>query len=590
MFATRTLFKDCWRGARRPDAGRRLSSSRQHLQARVLARILRRPPSSTFTRAASTQDGSNIIRGLFPDEPVPAVTFHEYLWSRSHKWADATAVTCGVSGRKVTYKDLKSRCTAFGGALRRDLGLKTDDRMAVLLPNCAEFIVASLGAMEAGVIPSPMNPMYTPDEVAHQLKDSGASAAVTLVQFLPTIMKAAKLAGMERLKIVVLQKGEDPLPASVFTMTDLLAAGDPSAVNDVKRTPDDIAMLPYSSGTTGRAKGVMLTNRNITANLQALDKKKDHIERTENWTEVIPLILPLFHIYGFAIAGLTLYTGGEIISLPKFEEETFLKSLEKATILYVAPPLVIYLGASPRVTSATVKTLKSVVSGAAPCASSDILRVAKKMPQALYKQGYGLTETSPLVCSTPNDVENHSSVGPPALNTYVKVVDVESGKALGPDQPGEIVVKGPQVMKGYWKNQKATDEVLKDGWFYTGDIGYYDSDGYFYITDRLKELIKVKGFQVAPAELEGILRSHPDVMDAGVIGAPDPINGEKPVAFVALKPGTRKDPEFLKTFLQEKVAKFKRVNDFIFVDSIPKSAAGKILRKELRRIVNERQS
>ncbi|KAF6211636.1 hypothetical protein GE061_012149 [Apolygus lucorum] len=585
MFSTRTLVKDSWSGARRLNAGRRLSSTRQHHQTRLMLRNWRRPFSSTHTRAASTQDGS--VRGLFPDEPVPEVPFPEYLWSKSHKWADATAVTCGVSNRKVSYKDLQSRCSAFGGALLRDLGLKTNDRVAVLLPNCAEFIVASIGAMKAGIIPTTMNPMYTPDEVAHQLKDSGASAAVTLVQFLPTMMKAAKLAGMEGLKIVVLQKGEEPLPANVFTMQDLVAAGDTSVVDGVKRTPDDIALLPYSSGTTGRPKGVMLTNRNITSNLQALNKKQDHIERTGNKTEVIPLILPMFHIYGFAISSLTLFCGGEIISLPKFEEETFLRSLEKATILYVAPPLVIYLGASPRVTSATVKTLKSVVSGAAPCASSDIQRVANKMPQAAYAQGYGLTETSPLVCSTPKNVDNPSSVGPPALNTYVKVIDVESGKALGPEQPGEIVVKGPQVMKGYWNNQKATDEVLKDGWFYTGDIGYYDSNNYFYITDRLKELIKVKGFQVAPAELEGILRSHPDVMDAGVVGAPDPIKGEKPVAFVALTPGTKKDPEVLKAFLHDKVAKFKRVDDFIFVDAIPKSAAGKILRKELRKIINK---
>ncbi|BET01218.1 AMP dependent coa ligase [Nesidiocoris tenuis] len=585
MFAVRTVLRS---NSCLPQFSARHRSTCSHQQPEALRKLLRVLKQSQLRQRLSSSQWSspNVVKSIYPDEPLPPGSFTDYLWSRMDGWKDETALVCGVSGRQMSYNEVRRQCRNFGASLRRELNLKTDDRLGVLLPNIMEYYPTAFGAMEAGIVPSPMNPIYKPDEVAHQLLDCEASAIVTLHQLLPTVQKAIEIAGLGKLKIIVV--GNDTSTNGTIPFKDLIGNGDTSQLEDVRRCHDDMAIIPYSSGTTGRPKGVVLTHGNLTANLFGLDRGKDHIPRTATSKEVIPLILPLFHIYGLAIASLTILTGGEAVLLPKFEEETFVNSLKNATVLYVAPPLVIYLGNSPKVTGETLKSVRTVVSGAAPVGQADIDKVLKKMPGALYKQGYGLTETSPLVCTTPTTVYNPTSIGPPAVNTKVKVIDVETGQAAGPEESGEIVVKGPQVMKGYWKNQKATDEVLKDGWFYTGDIGHYDSKGYFYITDRVKELIKVKGFQVAPAELEAVLRGHPDVADAGVVGAPDPLKGEKPVAFIVLKANVQPNPETLKAYVVEKLAKYKRIEDFIFVESVPKSAAGKILRKELRLMVKER--
>lgn len=539
--------------------------------------------------AYSQWSSPNIVKSKTPDIPIPSVPFHEYFWSNTHKWADCTASICGVSERKLTYNQLWKNSQHFGAALRKSIGMKTNDRLGILLPNCPEYITVIMGALEAGIIPTTMNPMYTPDEIAYQINDSEPSAVVTLPSLLPGLLKGLELNSNKNIKVIVIQPNDNnSSPRDVINYQELVSDQDLSVLRDIKRTPEDVAILPYSSGTTGRPKGVMLTNRNLTSCLLALRALDDFTMRTDKFREVIPLILPIFHIYGFAMSCLTYFHGGEVITLPKFEEESFLRSLKEATILFVAPPLVLYLAGSPKVSSDTLKTVKTIYSGAAPISLSDVDRLTKKLGKnTVFKQGYGLTETSPLVTSAHNANATPDSVGPPAVNTQIKIIDYETGQPLGPGESGELVIKGPQVMKGYWRNEKATNEVLKDGWFYTGDIGHYNPEGFFYITDRRKELIKVKGFQVAPAELEGVLRSHEDVADAGVVGTSDPLKGEKPVGFVVLKANVKQNTESLKAFLREKVAKYKQIEDFIYLKEIPKSPSGKILRKELKKMLTD---
>lgn len=543
----------------------------------------------------------NLVKSPFPDFEIPNKLFSDFFWSKHEKWDDLTAVVCGVTGRELKYSQLRRLCRRMATSLLKD-GLKPGEVVAMVLPNIPEFPVVVLGIIEAGLVVSTVNPVYTAEEIAYQLKDVSSAAVITIPEKLETVLEAKKLLKEEgaknadNLRIICtpsVMGAEVNVPEGIGKYSDFVSDEvDDSLLPSLQtksRTKEDVVFIPYSSGTTGRPKGVCLTHVNLMAGILNVVNMNEMEEASSSVQEIVPCILPAFHIYGFSIVmAQTLYCGGKVIMLPKFEENMFLNVLVKykPTVLYIAPPLVIYIGASPKVTKDHLKSLKAILSGAAPCADTDILRCIEKSPSTVsYRQGYGLTETSPGVIIMPrrSGVDKYSSVGRPLPSTVVKVSDLQTGQALGPNEEGEIWVKGPQVMKCYLNNEKATAEVIdSEGWFHTGDIGYYDADKDFYITDRLKELIKVKGFQVAPAELEAVLRSHPDVQDAGVVGVPDQRKGEAPVGFVQLKPGAVASVDDLKNFMSQKVAKFKQIENFVFVNAIPKSAAGKILRKELR--------
>lgn len=541
----------------------------------------------------------NVVKSPFPDFVIPNVLFSDFFWSKNKKWSELTAVVCGITGREIKYSQLRRLCRRMATSLLKE-GLKPGEVVAMVLPNTPEFPSVVLGIIEAGLVVTTINPAYTAEEIAYQLKDSSSVAIVTIPEKLDAVLEAKKILKEEgvntadRLRIICTPDvtGKDHnLPEGIGYYSDLVSdAVDESALPSLQnrsRTQDDTVFIPYSSGTTGKPKGVCLTHRNLIASVLNISIAGEVQEASNGFQEVVPCILPAFHIYGFAVIMANfLHAGGKVIMLPKFEENSFLSVLQKyePTILYVAPPLVMYIGQSPKVTKDHLKSVRTIVSGAAPCADTDILKCVEKSPATVdYIQGYGLTETAPAVLLMSSKKKKYSSVGQPVPCTLVKVSDLQTGQALGPNDEGEICVKGPQVMKGYLNNEKATAEVIdNDGWFHTGDIGYFDEEKDFYITDRLKELIKVKGFQVAPAELEGILRSHSDVEDAGVIGVPDPRKGEVPVAFIKLKKGAAASEEKLKEFLAPKVAKYKYIESFVFVDSIPKSASGKILRKDLK--------
>jgi len=342
---------------------------------------------------------------------------------------------------------------------------------------------------------------------------------------------------------------------------------------------NDLVALPYSSGTTGLAKGVMLTHRNLVANMCQMDGL-DYFHQDD----ILLCVLPLFHIYGLVVVlNMGLHLGATIVMMPRFDLDQFLGLIQKyrVTLSHIVPPIVLKLAKDPVVDNYDLSSLKTIFSGAAPL-GPELTRDCIKRIGCSVRQGYGMTETSPVTHSSPADPTKTKlgSVGPPAPNTECKLVDPVTGEELGPLEEGEVCVRGPQIMRGYLNNPEATAHTIDaDEWLHTGDIGYADEDGHCFIVDRVKELIKYKGFQVAPAELEAILLTHPSVADTAVIPCPDDEAGEVPKAFVVLKQDV--SAEELMRFVAEQVAPHKKIREVEFIEQIPKSLSGKILRRVL---------
>nr|CAH7765010.1 unnamed protein product [Callosobruchus chinensis] len=457
-------------------------------------------------------------------------------------------------------------------------------------------MITCLGILEAGLVITSMNPIYTAEEVHKQLLDSSAKVLITLNS--STIAKTAKTAVKMTKKqlpiIVIKEKEHDSLVEGCINFQELINFK--SDMADFHYTdPDVLAFLPYSSGTTGLPKGVQLRHKNIVANLcQSSYSGFDIIDYANgNFQEIIPAVLPLFHIYGFSVcmvyAGMH---GAKLITLAKFTPDSYISVLKNnpVTSAFVAPPLVLFLTYHPEVKVEHLKHLRRIVSGAAPLGQLDEDKFKEKFGSHIkVKQGYGLTETSPIVCFYPNEIETKTniggSVGKPIPATLLKVInpDDPSGTPLGVHQKGELLVKGPQVMEGYHNRPEETKNAFLDGWLRTGDIVHYNEDGFIFVSDRLKELIKVKGYQVPPAELEEIIRDIPEVEDAAVIGIPHPINGEAPRAYVVPKKGKTVVPEAIQSYVADKVAKYKQLSGGVaVVQEIPKNPTGKILRRKLK--------
>jgi acyl-CoA synthetase (AMP-forming)/AMP-acid ligase II len=414
-----------------------------------------------------------------------------------------------------------------------------------------------------------VNPLYTVDELAHQLEDSHAKMLVTAPPFLEKAKQAAARTGVSEIFVFGEADGVSPF-ASLLKST-----GAPPEVEFDPR--EQIAVLPYSSGTTGLPKGVMLSHRNLVANVLQCDGLDDIREN-----DVAIAVLPFFHIYGMSVLlNMMVHRGCTLVTLPRFELEGFLKTLQdyKVTRAYLVPPIVLGLAKHPVVDHYDLGSLRVINSGAAPL-GADVQESLARRLRCIVKQGYGLTETSPVTHINPDDRVRLGASGLPVRNTEYRIVDVADSKDLPAGERGEVWIRGPQVMKGYLNRPAATRATITpDGWLRTGDIGYADQDGYLFVVDRLKELIKYKGMQVAPAELEALLLTHPAVADAAVIGSPDEDAGEVPKAFVVKK--GEATAEALMGFVAERVAPHKKVRKLEFVDQIPKSPSGKILRRLL---------
>jgi acyl-CoA synthetase (AMP-forming)/AMP-acid ligase II len=444
------------------------------------------------------------------------------------------------------------------------------------------------GIARAGCVMSPINSLYTAHEVAFQLKDSGAKVLITVSPFLDRALEAVEQSPVD--EVVVMDGAEGHA-----SLLDLISSDAPSVQVDVDPA-DDLVTLPYSSGTTGLPKGVMLTHRNLVANVS---QSRPLVELHEGDERIIA-VLPFFHIYGLTVLmNQGLQWGGTVVTLPRFDLEQFLRTIQdqKITRAFVAPPIVLALAKHPMVDQFDLSSLRSITSGAAPLdealaqAAQDRLRKGAA-DGVVVAQGYGMTELSPVSHTTPDATRlpegvpavPKGSVGLALPNTECRLVDPSTGEDAARGERGELWVRGPQVMKGYLNNEQATRETLDaEGWLHTGDVAIVDENGCYTVVDRVKELIKYKGYQVAPAELEAVLLGNPAIADAAVIGVKDEETGEElPKAFVVRAPGAEISEQEVMDYAGSRLAPHKKIRSVEFIEQVPKSAAGKILRKDLK--------
>lgn len=520
-----------------------------------------------------------IFTSPYESVDIPNVPLTTFLLDKAEGYGDKAALIDGTSGRTLTYTQLSEAIHKAAAGLHAR-GFGKGDVFAIYSPNLPEYAVAFHAISLVGGTVTTLNPLYTVDEVVHQIEDSGAKFLVTVSMFLDNALKAADQTGIE--EVFTFDPVDNATPFSVL----MEAEGE---VPEVEFDPAEHLMaLPYSSGTTGLPKGVMLTHKNLVANILQVDGIEEISDQ-----DVLVAILPFFHIYGMlVILNASLYHGATIVTLPRFDLEQFLQTLQdhKVTYAHLVPPIVLALAKHPLVDKYDLSALRGINSGAAPLSEELSAECAARL-DCVVKQGYGLTETSPVTHVMPfeHGHERRGSVGPAIRNTEVRIIDTATGEDLGHNERGEVLMRGPQIMKGYLNNPEATAATVdEDGWIHTGDIGYADEDSYFYIVDRVKELIKYKGYQVAPAELEALLLTHEAIADAAVIPSPDEEAGELPKAFVTLKPDQEATADEIMAFVAEKVSPQKKIRLLEFVDTIPKSASGKILRRLL--VEQERES
>lgn len=500
------------------------------------------------------------IQSPLPSVAIPEIPLHEFVMEHWPRYGEKAAMIDAASGRTLTYAQLGDGVRRVAAALAAR-GMKKGEAFCIYSPNVCEYAIAYHGVILAGGVVTSANPLYTRDELLKQLHDSGATRILTVPDVLEKARSAARSAGVK--EVFVFGEAE-----GATSFAELLAGegATPAVAIDPR---EDLAALPYSSGTTGAAKGVMLTHYNmVAANCQVIAAEKTSFE------DATIAFLPFFHIYGQqVILNSALRQGSTLVVMTRFDFEAFLRAIEQYRIsrLYVVPPVVLALSKSPAVEKFDVSSVRYMMSGAAPL-GEDLAAACGQRMGAVVRQGYGMTETSTIISLYPagdGAPPRLDTVGVPAPNSEIKLVD------------GEVWVRGPQIMKGYLNKPAETRDMLTpDGWLRTGDIGEIDGHGLLRVVDRLKELIKYKGLQVPPAELEAILLSHPAVADAAVIGVPDEEAGEIPKAFVVRR--AEIGEEDLGAFVAERVAPHKKIRRWEFVEQIPKSPSGKILRRVLR--------
>jgi acyl-CoA synthetase (AMP-forming)/AMP-acid ligase II len=512
-----------------------------------------------------------IYRSPSPDVDIPDTPLAEFVLARARGRGDRAALIDSVTGRTITYAQLAELVDRTAAALAR-LGIRHGDVLAIVSPNALEFPIAVLAIARLGAIVTTANPLSTRDDLVRQFKDSRARFLFTSPAVAATALAAAEASGIERIFAFA------PIPG-VTPFDELVSP--PGTPPPVAIAPHDVVALPYSSGTTGLPKGVRLSHRNLVANILQVDGAR-HLRDGE---DTLIAFLPFFHIYGLEVVLLLgLWTGATIVVMPRFELEPYLDLVERyrATMLHVVPPIVLALAKSACVAGRDFSSVRKLFSGAAPL-GADVIDQCKARIGCVLQQGYGLTESSPATHTTSDDPAaiKAGSIGVLVPNTECRVVDPATRTDVAAGQDGEIWLRGPQVMLGYLNQPEATRATVdEDGWLHTGDIGHADADGHFFIVDRLKELIKYKGMQVPPAELESVLLSHPAVADAAVVARQDDEAGEIPHAFVVLKAPATADE--LMTFVAQRVAPYKKIRRLDFIDAIPKSPSGKILRRVLR--------
>jgi acyl-CoA synthetase (AMP-forming)/AMP-acid ligase II len=518
---------------------------------------------------------------------VGGTTLHRMVLEAAARFGDRPALVDGPTGMTVSYRLLAERVQGVAAGLAAT-GFRPGDVLALWAPNLPQWAGVALGAMAAGGTVTGASPAATERELAAQVADAGASVLVTVPSRVPEARAAAAAVGVRDLVVL----GEADGATSIL---DLLAAGahapvpDPRSTGGLRMSPPDpqldpasaVALLPYSSGTTGLPKGVMLTHANLVTSVRQVGAGLRVSER-----DTLVAVPPFAHIMGFLVTlAVPLCAGATVVTMPRFDPGELLELLERhrVTVLVGAPPMFQVLLQHPRAAATDLGSLELLVCGGAALAAAAQEALAARLPGATVGQAYGLTETT-VGLSMPDRVAGSvpGTVGRVMPNTELRVVDPAGGRDLGPGEPGELLARGPQVMAGYLGRPEATAAMLDPGgWLRTGDLGLVDGDGNVVIVDRLKELIKVSGHQVAPAELEALLATHPAVADAAVLRRDDPASGEVPVAVVVPRPGTDPDPGELLAWVAERVAPHKRLRAVRFAEAIPRTPSGKLLRRVL---------
>ncbi len=525
---------------------------------------------------------SKIVCSSLPDKIIPDISLMRFIFDQFDGFKNQIALVDGISGYEVSYAQFRDDCARLSSGLRR-IGLQKNDVLAICAPNSIEYPHILFATMAAGGVVSTCNPMYTSLELNYQFSNSRARYVVTIPSILSTVQEAIIHTSVEKIIVVSEIKQKNTVGNVLFSLQSL--SEDSGSLFEIENVSsnEDIAVLPYSSGTTGLPKGVMLTHHNLVSNCCQLDHP--NAQGLVNGET----ILSILHISGMALILFQgLYKGTKQIILPKFEPHLFLSSIEKYRVhsANLVPPLILFLSKHEDVTKYDLTSLNNVTSGAAPLGSEVLIQNAcSRTGIQIIRQSYGLTETSPVTHMKPLQMgmQKPRSIGPPLPNQNCKVVNPESGIICDANEQGEIVISGPNVMKGYLNKPDDTMKCIdNNGWFYTGDIGYYDHDGHFYITDRLKDLIKVKGYQVPPAELEALLLHHPSILDVAVVGVPHERFGEAPKAFVVRNTDYLTETDVVQ-YVKDNISEHKWLSGGVeFMESIPKSASGKILRRNLR--------
>lgn len=537
------------------------------------------------------------IRKTLDYERIP---LQEYLVRAATKFPEKTAIH--FLGKDVSYKEFYESSLKFANYLR-SIGINKGDRVAIMLPNCPQNAIAYFGILFSGAIVVQTNPLYTERELKYQMNDSGAKAIISLDILYPRITNVVKETELEHVIITGI-KDYLPFPKNVIypfiqkkeygisvkvehrgmnhLFTEMIKISKPNPIRNEFDFDKDIAILQYTGGTTGSPKGVMLTHKNLISNTAMCG---EWMHKCEDGEETVLGILPFFHVYGMTtVLILSVMLGNKMVLLPKFDVETALKTIDKLkpTIFPGAPTIYIGLLNHPDLKKYDLSSIKACMSGSAAL-PLEVQQKFEKVTGGKLVEGYGLTETSPVTHANfiwATDRVN-GSVGVPWPDTDSCILGPDSNVPMKPGEVGEIAVKGPQVMKGYWNKPEDTEATFRDGWFLTGDLGYMDEKGYFYVVDRKKDMIIAGGFNIYPREIEEVLYEHEAVLECVAAGIPDPYRGETVKVFIVLKEGAKVTEEELDKYCRTKLAAFKVPRQYEFRTELPKTAVGKILRRTL---------
>jgi long-chain acyl-CoA synthetase len=537
--------------------------------------------------------------GVLPTLQYPALPLHGLLEQTAERYPERVATI--FFGAKLTYRALNESANRFAHALL-NFGLQRGDRVALVLPNCPQFPIVFYGALKAGAVVTAINPLYTPRELAYQLNDAGAETLVTLSKFYPTVEAVRGKTALQRVIVTNIKEYFPTTLRTLFTLfkerkeghrvtlrrdvptywlQDVLAASRSSSAPGVAVDQSDPAVLQYTGGTTGNPKGAMLRHSGLVANTLQI---RSWLFDFQEGAETMLLVLPLFHVFGMGACMSVMVQGaGTMILLPQFRTSDVLRAIDKyrATLFPGVPSMYVAINNSPELPRVDLTSLRHCFSGAAPLPQEVQERFEAHIGGRLV-EGYGMTEANACIITPLRGARKRGSIGVPIPDVEARIVDVETGtRTLAPGEVGELVVRCPQQMQGYWRKSDETAQVLHDGWMYTGDIARMDDEGFFYIVDRKKEMILSGGFNVYPRDVEEVLYLHPRIQEAAVIGIPDAFRGECVKAFVVPHEGASPTAEEIIAFCREHLAAYKVPQHVEFRGSLPKTLIGKVLRRVL---------